>query len=69
MMAVVVADVWLRLMNSHWREKDSIKSNQLLWSLKFINHTENRERWHQRTNVMKGPGISGYGRVSMGSII
>lgn len=34
--AVVVADVWLKLMNSEWREKNSIKPTHLLWSLMFI---------------------------------
>jgi hypothetical protein len=31
--AVVVADVWLRLMNSQWSEKCSMKPVHLLWSL------------------------------------
>ena len=34
--AVVVADVWLRLMNSNWRETTCIKPTHLLWSLMFI---------------------------------
>jgi alpha-glucuronidase len=34
--AVVVADVWFRLMNSQWREKDSMKPTHLLWSLMFL---------------------------------
>jgi hypothetical protein len=34
--AVVVADVWLRLMNSQWGEKNSIRPTHLLWSLMLI---------------------------------
>jgi hypothetical protein len=34
--AVVVADIWLRLMNSQWREKNSMKPTHLLWSPMFI---------------------------------
>jgi hypothetical protein len=33
--AVVAADVWLRLMSSRWREKNSLKPNHLLWSQSY----------------------------------